>query len=379
MSKILSFENSSILIDAPEQSVLREASLAGTNVVLTIDNNNDLFNNDLILLSDIGTSHAEIVKINGAVVAGNQIQIDSADFPHNVGTKITKIKYNKVRFYHSDTVTGAKTLLSVKDLDVDDNTTDFIDEINQNGYGFFTLYNDILNVESNFSSAFPYTLLKLTSKSKLRNFVSKFYKKSIDDDTFDILIDAAEAEIFSVYKWRFREKTATFTSVIGQKDYTFSSIGVTDFGHLVGITYDGVPMHMLTLSEHETLNLNPNTLQTWRYSCFLWDGKLSITPAPIEAGKIIELKYWRNSSGFIEEVSDTDILLPQVLAYAILQELWSMDSAEKSQYWEARKLQTIALLKKEDDAQSVRFAPLTHSENANIQNRNPFDYPSISL
>lgn len=377
--KILQFDNRSIFADiAEEVATLRVPSAAGSSVSLTIDNNSGLANADYVLIEDVSTSRAEIAKINAAVTAGTIIQVDTLKFPHNVGVKVYKIGYNQIKFFHSATVAGIKTLLgSATDLDVDDEFTEYVDSVNGAGYAFFALYNSTTTAQSEYSSPYPYSLLTLASKSKIRDFVKKFYKKSIDDETFDMLIPVAEDEIFSIAPWRFREETATFNSVADQADYHFADNGITDFGTLAYITYNGDPVEVVTFKENEILNWG-TLISSYARVAHIWSEILTLTPAPSEIAEI-KVKYWKNAPGFAEETTDTAVSMPQVIAFSILQDLWAMDDMKKSQYWENRKLQTIALIKKRDEKQTVRFAPLTNSGMIRRNPRSQFENPSIDI
>lgn len=377
--KILQFDNRSIFADiAEEVATLRVPSAAGSSVSLTIDNNSGLANADYVLIEDVSTSRAEIAKINAAVTAGTIIQVDTLKFPHNVGVKIYKIGYNQIKFFHSDTVAGIKTLLgSATDLDVDDEFTEYVDSVNGAGYAFFALYNSTTTAQSEYSSPYPYSLLALSSKSKIRDFVKKFYKKPIDDETFDMLIPVAEDEIFSIAPWRFREETATFNSVADQADYPFADNGITDFGTLAYITYNGDPVEVVTFKENEILNWG-TLISSYARVAHIWSEILTLTPAPSEIAEI-KVKYWKNAPGFAEETTDTAVSMPQVIAFSILQDLWAMDDMKKSQYWENRKLQTVALIKKRDEKQTVRFAPLTNSGMIRRNPRSQFENPSIDI
>lgn len=379
MAKILQFDNHSIFADiAEEMSTLRSPSAAGSSVSLTLDNNSGLSNNDYVLIEDVSTSRAEIAKINAAVTAGTTIQVDTLKFPHNVGVKVYKIGYNQIKFYHADTVAGAKTLLgSATDIDVDDEFTEYVDAVNSTGYAFFALYNSATSTPSEYSSAYPYSLLTLSSKSKIRDFVKKFYKKPIEDETFDMLIPIVEDEIFSIAPWRFREETATFNSVIDQADYILTDQGITDFGTLAYITYNGDPVDVVTFKENEILNWG-TLISSYARVAHIWKETITLTPAP-DAIAEVKIKYWKNAPGFSQETTDTAVNMPQVIAFGILQELWSMDDEKKSRYWENRKLQTIALIKKRDEKQTVRFASLTNSAMIRRNPRDQFDSPSITV
>jgi hypothetical protein len=378
MSKILQFDNHTIFADAAEEvATLRSPSTAGSSVSLTLDNNHGLAQNDYVLVEDIATARAEIAKINAAVTAGTSIQVDELLFPHNTGVKIYRLKYDQVKFFHAATVGGSKTLLGAVDIDADDQFTEYVDASNTSGYAFFALYNSTTTDQSSYSSAYPYSLLTLTAKSKIREFVKKFYKREWDDDTFGFLADMAESEIYAIRMWRFREKTFTFNTVANQQEYTFDSISLTDYGTLIYATYDGNPLQYVTIKENEILNWGTITSSDVR-AIFEWAETFILTPKP-DGVKEVKLRYYANAAGFSEETTDTPVSLPQVIAFRILQDLWSMEDLKKSQYWENRYLQGIAVLKTKEKKQSMRFASLTDASLTRRRINNSIDNPSISI
>jgi hypothetical protein len=379
MAKILQFDNRTIFADiATEVAVLRSPVAAGSDVTLTLDNNSELTNVDYVLVEDIATGRAEIAQINQAVTAGTNIRVATLKFPHNAGVKIYRLKYNKIQFYHAATVAGSKSQLgSDTDLDVDDEFTEYVDSANTTGYAFFRLKNSTTSDVSDYSSAYPYSLLALTSKSKIREFVRKFYKGDIDSETFDFLCDTAEQEIFLIYPWRFREAVFTFNTVLDQQVYSFASLGLTDFQQLAAATYDDEPMEYATFKENRILNWGDASTPRGVAVMNIWNNEITITPAPAESDLEVTLYYWKRSGGFDEETSDTAITLPQAIAYAILQDLWANEDTKKSQFWEGRKMQMIGLLKKSNTKQSTRFPSLTKNSMTRRYPDDQIENPSI--
>lgn len=377
MAKILQFDNRSIFADiAQEVATLRLPVTAGTDKTLTLDNNSELVNADFVLVEDVATGRAEIAAINQAVTAGTTIRVDTLKFPHAVGVKIYRLKYNQIKFYRAATVAGSKTQLgSTTALDVDDEFTEYVDTVNSTGYAFFTLFNSATSAESDYSSAYPYSLLKLSAKSKIREFVRKFYKSDLDEDLFDMLANTVEDEVFSLYPYHFREATFTFNTEADEADYSFSDLGLTDFGILAGATYNGDPIGFVTYKENQVLNWGALVASNVLVM-HIWENSIKFTPAPSAVNPVV-LEYWKNAPGFSQETTDTLVSMPQVIAFGILQDLWSMEDTKKSQYWENRKLQTIAAIKRRDEHQVVRFAPLGDSSMSRRSPNDQFTNPSI--
>ncbi len=381
MSKKLQFDNSSILQDCLEVGTLRSPSSSGSSVSIIIDNNDGLAQNDYVLFEEIGTGRAEIAQIDAAVSAGTTIRVDSLLFPHNVGVKVYRLAYNQVKFYHDDVATGlSKTLLgSAVDIDADDEFTEYIDSDNSTGYAFFSLYNSTTADESDPSSAFPYSLLNLTAKSKIREFVKKFYKKALDDETFSFLADSAEDEIFSIRLWRFREKTASFETVASQQAYSFDSISLSDYGTGIYASFEDIyRLNFLTIKEHQALNEGAHLGSAIPQGIYEFAKTFYLTPIPSSVGTV-DILYYANASGFEEETSVTAMNMPQAIAFRVLQDLWSMDDEEKARYWERRYLQVVSVAKGKEREQVGRFAPITDSSITRRRTINQIDFPQITV
>ncbi len=356
--KILKFDNNSIMMLVSSTAIIKSPVMAGSAKDITVDNNNDFAQDDFVLAGEIGKGTSEIFKVNAAVTAGTVIQADTLLFPHNAGTPLYQIPYNQVKFYHSASLTGDKTLLGTEDIDADNDYTVHIDTTNISGYLFFTLYNSVTSVESGYSAGFDYSTISYGSRIKIREFVTSphNWNKELDEDTFNSLCDFAEAEIFSIRRWRFREKIASFSTVIDQQSYTKTEAGATDLGQLLYATYDDDPVWPINLRTHRRLNWNSSEVGSPRTICE-FGGNLELTPVPSEV-KTVKLYYYRNSTGFTDESTVSDVKLPQAIAFRVLQDLWATSDMKKSEYFERRYLQTISALKLDDIKQVSKFPAL---------------------
>ncbi len=358
--KILALKNASILDLAGEPAILKIPVSAGSTVAMTLDDNTGLANADYILVGEIGKGKTEIAVINAAVTRGVAIQVATLVFPHNAGTPVRKIPYNQVKFYRAATLTGSKSQLgSAVAIDVEKEFTTYEDSTNTDGYGFFQFYNSTTTAASGYSAGFNYVELSANSREKIREFVTSphNWNKQLDEATFTALCDYAEAEIFAIKRWRFREKTVSFSSVASQQAYTLTEVGATDLGQLMYATYDGNPVYPVSFRVHKRLNWNSIQEGTPRTVCE-FDGSLYFTPIP-SAIKTIVLYYYKNSAGFANETTETEIKLPQAIAFRILQDLWATADMKKSQYFEKRYLQTVAAMKLDDMKQVSKFPALS--------------------
>lgn len=379
MAKLLEFDNKSLMSDAEEVAHIRVPVAAGATVTIKLDNNEGLAQNDYILIGEIGGTQSEVAKISAAVVAGTDIVVTTLVFPHNAGVKVYLLKYNQVKFYRAATLAGTKTLLTggTVAIDADDEFTSFSDSANTTGYAFFTLYNSTTAVESGFSGGYPYTLLKMSSRAKIRQMFQGFYKRPYDASLFDILCDAIEAEIYAIRMWRFREKRVVFNTVASQQAYTLAEAGAEDLGQLIYATYDGDPLSVIRIKNHKLLNWVTIVAQTPR-AIWEWQGSLNMTPIP-DGIKVVELYYYKNSSGFTDDTTETGVQLPLAVAARLAQHFWTGEDDNKAKAYENIFLQTISAMKLNDKKQVSSFPSLTDNRNVNMSVLNQINNPSIDI
>lgn len=119
------------LLYAPTEAFVRDETsrlaadvLAGSNVTLTVDNNDHFANTDYLVIGYEGSELAEMVQVNQVVVAGQSVQVAALKFNHRQGEPITKFLFNKRRFYGATSASGSFTELTSEgspvDIQVDD-------------------------------------------------------------------------------------------------------------------------------------------------------------------------------------------------------------------------------------------------------------------
>lgn len=362
-----------------DTAVMKSPSASGNSITIAVDDNKNIAQNDFILIGEIGQPKSEIAQVSAAVTLGTAIQLDTLTFPHNAGTPIYRIPYNQVKFYRAATLAGAKTLLATTTIDAQNEYTTYTDTTNTTGYLFFTLYNSLTTTASDYSAGFNYATIPYGSRIKIREFVTSKHNwdKDIDDATFNTLCDFAEAEIFAIRRWRFREKSVSFSSVASQQAYTLTEAGATDLGQLIYATYDGNPVTPIDIKRHQNLNWNVLTTGTAR-RVWEWNGSLYFTPIPSEI-KTIVLYYFKNSSGFSDETVESEVQLPQAIAFRVLQDLWAVPDPKKSQYFERRYLQVIAAMKINDVKQVSHFPTLSDNRLDKLAIYDQVDNPTITI
>lgn len=136
-----------------ERTTLDADVSAGSNVDLTLTNNNGMAENTFIVIGLEGSEKAELQKINEAVVAGTAVQVATLLFAHKKGEPVTVYRYDKRKFYGSLTIDGSYTELtadgSPASIQVDDPQGTRL-EYSSSAYLYFkaTYYNSVSGLET---------------------------------------------------------------------------------------------------------------------------------------------------------------------------------------------------------------------------------------
>ena len=132
---------------------------AGSDVALTLLNNDHLADNDYIVIGREGSELAELQQINAAVSPGTAIQVATLLFDHKKGETITKYRYNKRKIYGCATRTGTFVELTADGspvtIQVDDPQGTIIEYTGTEGYIYFkaTYYNSEESLETDIDDA----------------------------------------------------------------------------------------------------------------------------------------------------------------------------------------------------------------------------------
>lgn len=157
-------------------SYLNDNYLSGvTSFVLS--NCNGFAANDYLLLGEFGTETAEIVQIDSVTASTHTIALKVATkFAHAESTKVTIIKYNQVRFYHTTTATFAAdvAVTGFIDIQADDLYTKAYDTTYTTGFGWFIFYNSTLLQGTTNSNAIPYAGF---GENSVRNILDNFFSQ----------------------------------------------------------------------------------------------------------------------------------------------------------------------------------------------------------
>jgi len=349
----ISFDNRALIENSIEIAYIKALTGTGSDVSVTIDDNNGLAQNDFVVAGALMMPKSEIAMINSSVTAGTAIQLDSLTFPHNPNDKLVKIAYNQVKLYHATTLTGSKTLIETKDIDVDQKYTDFVVADSATGYYFFSLYNSQSTTESDYSPGILATEHTNKTRSSIKKFVEVFYKDDLDDEELQLVIDAVVDQIYAIRAWKFREGTATFTTTTGVYTYDIEDdIGIDDFGRLLSIRTATQILDIIGSMEDDILSLNPLVLMP--HTVFEWAGSLHIR---IPTAEEVTIKYYKNTESLITAGTKTAIKLVTCIGFGVLELLYIPKDAKMSEKFRSKFNESLRIMRK-DDEKNFEFATL---------------------
>lgn len=190
-----------------ERSELAADASAGSNISLTLQNNDGLAQYDFIVIGLEGSEKAEIQQINAAVSGATAVQVETLKFAHKTGEIVTKYRYNKRKFYGSLTVSGSYTELtsddSPKSIKVDDPQGTTFEYAGSEGYTYFkaTYYNSYELIETDLEDSTAVAgdqTSRYTSIYAIRKHAGVLGNPYYSDDRVEAKRKQAENEINSV-------------------------------------------------------------------------------------------------------------------------------------------------------------------------------------
>lgn len=345
----LLFNNQPLIDYAGERAILQAPVNSGSNVALSVDDNNGFVQYDFVVVGNFLSAKTEIAKINASVTAGTALQADSLVFTHSEGSPVTKITHDKVRMYSATTINGAKTLVEEKDVDVDQENTEFELADSSTGYRFFVLYNSYTTTEGEYSPAINVGQLPSTrSYGAIYNFVKLQYPDEFTQEAFETFLQLAIDEIFSIRAWSFREAKTTFTTTIGVYEYSIKEdVGIEDFGTLVSARTATEMLQPISIDEDDKISLNGNGIVP--HTICEWSGKLYIR---VPSSETITFRYLKSTEALLTSQSETGIKLSSAVVFRILTLLYLTKDQKLSDRFGMEYQRAIKLMKHLDEKNS---------------------------
>jgi len=227
MAITLKTDNRSLLTGA-KYSYLN-ANYASGVTTLVLVSGTGFAANDYILLGEFGQETAEIVKISN--VSTNTLTVGATSFAHAESTKVTILKYNQVRFYHTadTTFSAGSPVTAYMPVQADSRYTIAYDTTNTTGYGWSLFYNATTAKATQNSNAIPYAGFGQNSVKKLLDaFWSQLNSKETNlitvDDAFYWLNEGysiAKSELNLVNNNYSTAERYSLTTTSGLQEYSF--------------------------------------------------------------------------------------------------------------------------------------------------------------
>lgn len=138
---------------------LAEIASKGSNVTLTLENNDGTAEDTYIVIGNEGSEKVEIQQINNAVVAGQEVRVATLLFDHEPGEPVTVYNFDKRKFYGCTTKDGSFVELTADGspvlIRVSDPQGTLLEYTGVEGYLYFkaTYFNSTTNEETNIADS----------------------------------------------------------------------------------------------------------------------------------------------------------------------------------------------------------------------------------
>lgn len=317
-----------------------QAGVASINVL----NSNGIQANSYILIGNIGSENAEILKVSA--VTGDTItfkdELDVATITQNAhaeSTRVTVLPYDTIRFYwsaepssptppqtdlnepsFSDVIGLPSSTTTFYPIDVTSIYSTYSDEEHSTGYGWFQFHNTHTGIYSTNSNAIPYGGFSRDSSAEI---IRNFFSMVSDQDAKLISYD-------DVYTWANEgyNKIRSELNLTNLENATSDKISLTiygaqkeyllpdDFSELISI----VNNQNVTIYKIEVTDLDSYNGTDLRY--YIRGKYIGFTPTPTE-GTTYYYRYLTQSPD-IQQFTDK-ILLPDGGYYLVME--WMLHRA----------------------------------------------------
>lgn len=194
-----------------QRSTLAADVAAGSNMTLTLENNNGFADEAFVVIGEPGNESAELQQVNAAVVEGTDIQVATLVRAHKKGEPVLVYRYNQRKFYGSETVDGTYVELtgdgSPKGINVD-NPLGTLLEYTGSTYTYFkaTYYNSTTTDETSLVDANATagdTSTRYTTLYRIRQKAGVVGNPFISDALIEEYREEAEDEINGYLSQRY--------------------------------------------------------------------------------------------------------------------------------------------------------------------------------
>lgn len=278
--------NYDLVRDREKTYLTADVDATATTLTVKAVDSNAWANNDYVIVGEIGTKNAEIVKIGAAVSDGTSLTVGACAFAHSNGEPVYRIGYNQVVFYRNttDSTTGVVALADAKDIQPDDEFTRYEDTTNSTGYGFVRYYNSTGTNYSEYSDGIPYTGYPAQSLGRMMRMVRRHLNepdvKFIDDQDIIEEINEKQRDIAHERLWPFYEDIFSSSRVADQRDYSVHSS--VAYGKVHNLKVDSEPLAKIDDARYAMLHWDTDVSgEPTHFS--VWNNKIRLYPRPASA------------------------------------------------------------------------------------------------
>lgn len=247
---------------------------------------------DYVLFGNFGSETSEIIKVTTVNEDTHTLSLAAATkFAHSESTKVTVLKYNKVKFYQTAAATfsASENPLDTIDIQADSFLTYYYDTTNTTGFGWFVFFNATTSKATSNSNAIPYAGFAENSVKKiLDSFFSLLNNKELKlisrSDAFDWL-NEAYAIAMNELNLVNQEYTATSDSISAEADTREYDLP-SDFNNVISIFHGNVEVKFIALDKIDEYATNGSGVI--RY--YLRGSVIGFVPTPTESITFI-LRY----------------------------------------------------------------------------------------
>ena len=194
MAKTITVDNQGLLEDAFYSNLSATAASGGST--LSVYSITNFAINKILLFGEFGQEGAEKIKTHSSTApSGTTVTLaTSLVKSHPKDLKVYIIPHDQVEFSHADTTTGAKTVISLSELDVESQNTVYTDTTYSSGYYFVRFKNSITGDYTDYTDPIPYSGFASNTVAYIINLCMTEMKKQFNEVlTYDMLLQEINA------------------------------------------------------------------------------------------------------------------------------------------------------------------------------------------
>ena len=309
-----------------EEAYLDQRAVSGATS-LTVKDNEGWAANDHVIVGGLRQDGSELRQV-ASTTEHTTITIDALDYPHEAGTKLTKIPYNQVVFYRATAKGGTYSVIATEAIEVDQRYTTYNDTAGvSTSYGKVRYYNSTSTAHSDYSAEMPYAgytdaMVRSMTDEILEQLKDKEEKHFNRDEVLNQLNRVSKILWKSVLKWRcLLTEDATLVTVADTETISLPS----DFDKFQSLHYthpDDDATYRLRYWTAEMFDKQTEDDDTAaddvdddikQFTIDTANSTIKLNPTPETADSVLTLKYWKIPAVLDSDSDETPFPDPGVL------------------------------------------------------------------